>query len=130
MVLGRPTKRDEKAERLEYRAWQPRGVIEVALLWRRQARVRVRDLTRYRVSLTEECNRIANRMQRVLENVNIKPAWVATNALGASGRGMIQAIIDGEQNPGLLADMAKGPIRSVNANRRWPGGSALIIGFC
>jgi len=37
MVLGMPTTRDEKTERLEYRAWQPRGVIEVALLWRRQA---------------------------------------------------------------------------------------------
>ena len=68
----------------------------------------LRDLTRYRVSLTEECNRIANRIQKVLEDANIKLAPVATDALGASGRAMIHAIIDGEQNPGLLADMAKG----------------------
>src|SRR6266478_3199990 len=54
----------------------------------------LRDLTRYRVSLTEECNRIANRIQKVLEDANI------------------QAIIDGEQNPGLLADMAKGLLRN------------------
>ncbi len=72
----------------------------------------LRDLTRYRVSLTEECNRIANRIQKVLEDANIKLASVATDALGASGRAMIQAIIDGEQNPGLLADMAKGLLRN------------------
>src|SRR5260221_40413 len=41
MVLARPTTRDEKDERLEYRAWQPRGVIEAVSLWCRQARVRV-----------------------------------------------------------------------------------------
>lgn len=72
----------------------------------------LRDLTRYRVSLTEECNRIANRIQKVLEDANIKLASVATDALGASGRAMIQAIIDGEQNPGVLADMAKGLLRN------------------
>jgi len=36
-----PTTRDEKDERLEYRAWQPRGAIEAVSLWRRQARVRL-----------------------------------------------------------------------------------------
>src|SRR5215831_7414858 len=41
------------------------------------------DLTRYRVSLTEEGNRMANRNQKVLEDANIKLAWVATEALGA-----------------------------------------------
>ena len=41
---------------------------------------RVRDLTRYRVSLTEEINRIANRIQKVLEDANIKLASVATDA--------------------------------------------------
>jgi transposase len=72
----------------------------------------LRDLTRYRVSLTEECNRIANRIQKVLEDANIKLASVATDPLGASGRAMIHGIIDSEQNPGLLADMAKGLLRN------------------
>src|SRR5438128_12640215 len=52
----------------------------------------LRDLTRYRVSLAEECNRIANRIQKVLEDANIKLASVATDALGASGRAMLEAI--------------------------------------
>jgi transposase len=45
----------------------------------------LRDLTRYRVSLVQEINRIANRIQKVLEDANIKLASVATDALGASG---------------------------------------------
>ena len=72
----------------------------------------LRDLTRYRVSLTEECHRMANRMPKVLEDANSKLASVATDALGASGRAMIQAIIAGEQNPGLLADRATGLLRN------------------
>jgi transposase len=72
----------------------------------------LRDLTRYRVSLTEECNRIANRIQKVLEDANIKLASVATDALGASGRAMIQAITGGQQNAEVLAEMAKGLLRN------------------
>ena len=41
----------------------------------------LRDLTRYRVSLAQECNRIANRIQKVLEDANLKLASVATNPL-------------------------------------------------
>ena len=37
----------------------------------------LRDLTRYRVSLVQECNRLANRIQKVLEDANIKLAWTA-----------------------------------------------------
>jgi len=72
----------------------------------------LRDLTRYRVSLTQECNRIANRIQKVLEDANIKLASVATDALGASGRQMIQAIIGGQQDSTELAEMAKGLLRN------------------
>jgi len=71
----------------------------------------LRDLTRYRVSLAQECNRIANRIQKVLEDANIKLAWVASDALGVSGRQMIQAMIGGQQEAGELADMAKGLLR-------------------
>jgi len=45
----------------------------------------LRDLTRYRVSLAQERNRISNRIQKVLEDANIKLASVATDALGALG---------------------------------------------
>jgi transposase len=72
----------------------------------------LRDLTRYRVSLAQECNRIANRIQKVLEDANIKLASVATDALGASGRAMLDAIIAGQQDAEQLAEMSKGLLRN------------------
>jgi transposase len=71
----------------------------------------LRDLTRYRVTLAQECNRIANRIQKVLEDANIKLASVATDALGASGRAMLKAIIAGEQDSARLAEMSRGLLR-------------------
>ncbi len=72
----------------------------------------LRDLTRYRVSLAQECNRIANRIQKVLEDANIKLASVATDALGASGRAMLEAIVAGQHDSERLAEMAKGLLRN------------------
>jgi transposase len=72
----------------------------------------LRDLTRYRVSLAQECNRIANRIQKILEDANIKLASVATDALGASGRAMLEAIIAGQQDSEQLAEMSKGLLRN------------------
>lgn len=72
----------------------------------------LRDLTRYRVSLAQEINRIANRVQKVLEDANIKLASVATDALGASGRAMLEAMLAGEQDSARLAEMSKGLLRN------------------
>jgi len=72
----------------------------------------LRDLTRYRVSLTQEINRIANRVQKVLEDANIKLASVATDALGASGRAMLEAMLAGEQDSMRLAEMSQGKLRN------------------
>jgi transposase len=72
----------------------------------------LRDLTRYRASLAQEINRIANRMQKVLEDANIKLASVATDTLGASGRAMLEAIVNGEQDSQRLAEMSRGLLRN------------------
>ena len=72
----------------------------------------LRDLTRYRVSLVQETNRIANRIQKVLEDANIKLASVATDALGVSGRAILAAMLAGEQDAGRLAEMSKGLLRN------------------
>lgn len=72
----------------------------------------LRDLTRYRVSLVQEINRIANRIQKVLEDANIKLASVATDALGASGRAILGAMLAGEQDAARLAEMSKGLLRN------------------
>ena len=72
----------------------------------------LRDVTRYRVSLAQEINRIANRIQKVLEDANIKLASVATDALGASGRAILEAMLAGEQDSARLAEMSKGLLRN------------------
>jgi len=72
----------------------------------------LRDLTRYRVSMAEECNRISNRIQKVLEDANVKLASVATDALGASGRAMLEAMVAGEEDSEKLAEMSKGLLRN------------------
>src|SRR6266436_422550 len=72
----------------------------------------LRDLTRYRASLAQEINRIANRIQKVLEDANIKLASVATDTLGASGRAMLEAMVKGEQDSQRLAEMSKGLLRN------------------
>ena len=86
------------------------GLIRPSFVPPRETRD-LRDLTRYRVKLVEECNRIHNRIHKVLEDGCIKLDTVATNILGASGRAMIQAIIDGHDDPDQLADKARTALR-------------------
>jgi transposase len=78
----------------------------------------LRDLTRYRVKLTEERNRVHNRIHKVLEDACIKLDTIASDILGKSGRAMIQAIINGQQHPDWLADKAKGTLRGKRPELR------------
>jgi transposase len=71
----------------------------------------LRDLNRYRVSLIGERSRAANRIQKVLEDANIKLASIASDTLGVSGRSMLEAIIHGECDPEKIADLARGLLR-------------------
>lgn len=72
----------------------------------------LRDLTRYRTTLVEERARLVNRIQKLLESANIKLASVATDVLGVSGRRMLAALVAGQRNPEVLADLAKGRLRN------------------
>ena len=71
----------------------------------------LRDLTRYRTSLIRERARTANRLQKVLEDANIKLAGVVTDIQGVSAWAMLQAIVAGTTDPVALADLAKGLLR-------------------
>src|SRR5947209_7757578 len=72
----------------------------------------LRDLTRQRTQLTQERTAAANRIQKVLEDANIKLAGVATDVLGVSGRDMLEALIAGETDPEKLADLARKRLRA------------------
>ena len=72
----------------------------------------LRDLTRHRVHLVDEINRVKNRASQICETVNIKVSAVATDLFGVSGRKMLRAIIAGNRDAGWMADYARGTLRS------------------
>jgi transposase len=72
----------------------------------------LRDLTRQRTQLVAEKASAANRIQKVLEDANIKLASVATDVLGTSGRAMLEALIAGVTNPEELAELARMRLRA------------------
>jgi transposase len=71
----------------------------------------LRDLTRQRSQLISERATVAHRIQKVLEDANIKLASVASEVLGVSGRALIAALIGGESDPEKLAELARRRLR-------------------
>lgn len=71
----------------------------------------LRDLTRHRAKVIGERAAVANRIQKTLEDANIKLASVATDVMGVSGRTMLKAIISGQEDPKVLANLAQRRLR-------------------
>jgi transposase len=71
----------------------------------------LRELTRQRVQLLGEKSAAANRIQKVLEDANIKLASVASDVLGVSGRAILEALIAGQTDPVQLAELAQKSLR-------------------
>jgi transposase len=71
----------------------------------------LRDLTRYRKRLIQDRTREAQRVDKVLQDAAIKLGSVASQTLGTSSRAMIEALIAGERDPEVLADLAKRRLR-------------------
>ncbi len=72
----------------------------------------LRDLTRYRSHLVEERARLTNRLQAVLEDANVKLASVVTDVRGVSARAIREALLAGQSDPTLLAELARGRLRA------------------
>lgn len=71
----------------------------------------LRDLLRYRAQLVRERAAVANRIGKVLEQANIKLGEVASDILGRSGEAMIEALVEGEEDPRRLAEHARRQLR-------------------
>jgi transposase len=80
-----------------------------------QAQRELRDLTRHRTTLVQERSRVRERLQKLLEDANIKLAGVATNIVGLSARAMLEAMVDGITDPASLAEVAQGKLRAKHA---------------
>ncbi|MDQ3988525.1 MAG: IS110 family transposase [Actinomycetota bacterium] len=72
---------------------------------------RLRDLTRYRVDLIEARTAEKQRVEKLLEDAQIKLSVVASDIFGVSGREMMAALIGGQHNPKVLAQLARGRMR-------------------
>jgi transposase len=72
----------------------------------------LRELTRHRQILVRDRAAVANRIQKLIDSANIKLGQVATNVLGLSGRLMLQALADGEEDAATLAQLAKGKLKA------------------
>jgi transposase len=71
----------------------------------------LRDSTRYRKRLIQAHTGECQRIQKTLEDAMIKLDSVASDVLGVSGRAMLAALVAGERDPAMLAELAKGELR-------------------
>jgi transposase len=72
----------------------------------------LRDFTRYRRVLVEERTRNVQRLEKVLQDAGIKLSTVASKVLTKSGRAMLDALVAGQTDPAVLADLAKTRLRA------------------
>jgi len=70
----------------------------------------VRDLTRTRMRLLQERTRLINRIQKVLEDANLKLASVVTDIMGVTGQAILRALVAGQEDPERLAHLAQGSL--------------------
>lgn len=75
----------------------------------------LRDLTRTRKQLVREVAQHTQRLQKTLEDANVKLTGVLTDILGASGRAILEALIAGETDPERLADLRRGRVKAPRA---------------
>ena len=72
----------------------------------------LRDLTRTRTALTRDRAREVQRLEKLLEDAGIKLSAVASDIVGVSGRAMLEALVAGQRDPLVLAELAKRRMRS------------------
>jgi transposase len=71
----------------------------------------LRDMVRYRTKLIQDRSREVNRVQKVLEDANIKLASVVSDVMGVSSREMLAQLIAGHDDAAQMAQLARGRMR-------------------
>ena len=98
------------------------GLVTASLVPPPQIRA-LRDLTRARTHITRERSREVLRLEKLLEDAGIKLSSVATDITGVSGRAMLEALIAGQTDPTVIADLAKRTLR-----RKIPDLTQALVG--
>lgn len=86
------------------------GLLRASFIPPKPQRV-LRELTRYRTTLVRERGRVVNRVEKLLESMNIKLSSVVTDVMGVSAKAMLQELAAGATDPQALANLAKGRLR-------------------
>ena len=108
-VPGRP--KTDKLDAVWLAKVAERGMCMPSLVHPKPIR-QLRDLTRYRRTLIRERAREKQRLEKILEDAQIKLSAVVSDLFGVSGRAMIEALIAGERSPRALARLARGTLRN------------------
>jgi transposase len=108
-VPGRP--KTDKLDAVWLTKVAERGMCRPSLVHPAPIR-RLRDLTRYRRALIRDRGREMQRVEKLLEDAQIKLSSVVSDLFGVSGRAMLHALIVGQRDPTVLAAMAKGRLRA------------------
>jgi transposase len=87
-----------------------RGMCSPSLVHPKPIR-QLRDLTRYRRSVVADQTRDKERLEKLLEDAQVKLSAVISDLFGVSGRQMLEAMIAGERDPRTLAQLAHGSMR-------------------
>jgi transposase len=107
-VPGRP--KTDKLDAIWLAKLAERGMLRPSFVpppWQRE----LRDLCRYRRTLTQERTREKQRAEKLLEDTQIKLSSVISDIFGKSGRAMLEALIGGQHDPAVLAELALGRMR-------------------
>lgn len=86
------------------------GLVKGSFIPERDMR-ELRDLTRYRKKLVQAISSEKNRVQKVLEDANVKLSSVVSDTFGVSGGEIIEALLRGELTPEEMSCLARGKLR-------------------
>jgi transposase len=111
-VPGRP--KTDKLDAVWLAKLNERGMLRRSFVPPAEIR-RLRDYTRMRVDLIQDRSRQVQRLEKLLEDALIKLSSVVSDITGVSARAMINALIGGERDPRVLAELARGPMRGKRA---------------
>ena len=103
-VPGRP--KTDKLDAVWLAKLNERGMLRPSFIPPAEIR-QLRDYTRLRSDLTQERSRHVQRLEKLLEDALIKLSTVATDIVGVSGRAMLEALLVGQRDPKVLAELAK-----------------------
>ena len=93
------------------------GMVKPSFVPPREVR-ELRDLVRYRTSLKHDHTRVANRLHKVLQDADLKLSSVMSDVLGVSGRQILKQLAAGHSDPAVLAELARGSLRTKLAALR------------